>query len=128
MAQLTELSSLFLFVLRGCSYHIYQKMNMQVTDSIGDKGKIAAGSSSQGCSLWQFTQTGPREGKWFIRIHALPSALLEMCSIFEPVCFPRGDFQAFNLPWISPGLCFSVWEGAQGLAFLPGRGTIPNAL
>lgn len=52
---MTELSSLFLFVLRGCSYHIYQEMNMQVTVSIGNKGKIAAGSSSQGCSLWQFS-------------------------------------------------------------------------
>lgn len=92
MAQMTELSSLFLFVLRGCCYHIYQKMIMQATVSIGDKGEIAAGSSSQGCCLWQFTQTGPWERKWFIRIHSLPSALLGTC------CFGASLFSPGRLP------------------------------
>lgn len=98
------------FVLRGCSYHIYQKMNTQVTVSIGDKEKTAAESSSQGFSLWQFDQTGLWERKWFTRIHSLPSALLGTCCVLEPVCFPWGDYQVFNLPWISSGLCFCVWE------------------
>lgn len=93
MAQMTELSSLFLFVLRGCSYHIYQRMIMQVTVSIGDKGKIAAGSSSQ----WQFTQTGPWERKCFIRIHSLlyQNSFIAFCPpgdvlFWSRSVFPRG--------------------------------------
>lgn len=103
MPSLTELSSLFVSASaqRGCGYHMWQRMNLEVTVGIGGKGEDC--SREPALLILAIRSNRPATKQAELDGFCPPGDVL----CLELVCSQRG-YQAFSLPGVSPGLCSSV--------------------